>query len=55
MRNSTHRAHQVARAVGRIAHRAASVVAECNYAQNRLTQIRLIPDSYACDSQHRSR
>jgi hypothetical protein len=52
MRNTSSKAPGVAFAVRRLARRAAGVVAECNSAQRRLTQLRLSPDRYAPDSQH---
>jgi hypothetical protein len=52
MNSTNHRARQVALIIRGVARRAASVVAECNYAQRRLTQIRLSPDGYMNDSEH---
>jgi hypothetical protein len=53
--NNSNRTHQVTRTVRQIARRAASVVAECNYAQSRLTQLRLGLGSHSHDTSHRSR
>jgi hypothetical protein len=44
-----HRAHGTAPSLRRLARRAASVVAECNYAQRRLFHLRLSLDSYVYD------
>ena len=52
MTNTDYRARRVAPLIDRIARRAAGIVAECNYAQRRLTQLRLSPDSYIHDSEH---
>jgi hypothetical protein len=48
--SDTHlRAHGAAPSIRRLARRAASVVAECNYAQRRLFHLRLSLDSYVYD------
>ena len=48
---STHRAQAaIWRAACRAARRVADVVAECNYAQHRLYELRLDPERYALDS-----
>ncbi len=52
MKSTSNKALEVAFTVRRIARRAASVVAECNSAQRRLTQLRLSADRYVPDSQH---
>ena len=49
LKDTHHGAPGVAPVIHRIARRVGSVVAECNYAQRRLTQLRLSPDSYALD------
>jgi hypothetical protein len=53
--NNSNRIHQVASTVRQITRRAASVVAECNYAQKRLAELRFSPDRHSYDSLHRSR
>jgi hypothetical protein len=50
MSNIDYRAHGTAPIIRRIARRVASVVAEYNYAQRRLTQLRLSLDSYVYDA-----
>lgn len=52
LKDTNHRAHGAALIIHRIARRIGSVVAECNYAQRRLAQLRLNPDSYIDDSKH---
>jgi hypothetical protein len=49
MTNTDYRARRVAPLIDRIARRAAGIVAECNYAQRRLTQLRLSLDSHVYD------
>jgi hypothetical protein len=51
-KDTNRRARGVALVINRIARRIGSVVAECNYAQRRLTQLRLSPDTYIYDSEH---
>jgi hypothetical protein len=50
--SSNHQAHGLASVVQRMARRTASVVAECNYAERRLTELRFTPDSYRGDTRH---
>jgi hypothetical protein len=50
MSNDNHRDRGAARHVRQIARRVASVVAECNYAQRRLTELRLSPHRYVYDN-----
>jgi hypothetical protein len=52
MTSSEHQARGVARVVRRMARRAAAILTECNYAQRRLTQLRLSPDSYMRGEDH---
>ena len=52
MRNTSHKARRTAPIIRQIARRVASVVAECNYAQRRLMQLRVNPDSYVWGSPH---
>jgi hypothetical protein len=52
MSNTNDWGHGTAPTIRQIARRVVDVVAECNYAQRRLAQIRLSPDSYAWGSQH---
>jgi hypothetical protein len=52
LKDTNHSANGAALVIRRIARRIGSVVAECNYAQRRLTQLRLNPDSYIYDSEH---
>jgi hypothetical protein len=49
MTSTDRAATTVWRATRRAARRVADVVAECNYAQSRLLQLRLSPDRYALD------
>jgi hypothetical protein len=49
MSSTDHRAHRVAPFLSRMTRRAADIVAECNYAQRRLTQLRLSLDSHVYD------
>jgi hypothetical protein len=49
MSDTHHRAHGTAPSIRRLARRAASVVAECNYAQRRLFHLRFSLDSYVYD------
>ena len=49
MSTNDYRARRVAPFIGRMTRRAADIVAECNYAQRRLTQLRLSLDSYVYD------
>jgi hypothetical protein len=51
MSNTSDRARGTAPIIRQIARRIASVVAEYNYAQRRLMQLRLNPDSYVWGSQ----
>jgi hypothetical protein len=49
LKDTNQAARGVALVIHRIARRVGSVVAECNHAQRRLTQLRLSPDSYIPD------
>lgn len=49
MSNTEGQAHGIAPLIDRIARRAADIVAECNHAQRRLTQLRLSLDSHVYD------
>jgi hypothetical protein len=49
MSSTEGQAHGIAPLIDRIARRAAGIAAECNYAQRRLTQLRLSLDSYVDD------
>jgi hypothetical protein len=49
MSSTEGQAHGIAPLIDRIARRAAGIVAECNYAQRRLTQLRLSLDSHVYD------
>ena len=47
--NADYRARGVAPFISRMTRRAADIVAECSYAQRRLTHLRLSLDSYVYD------
>ena len=49
MSSTEAQARGIAPLIDRIARRAAGIAAECNYAQRRLTQLRLSLDSYVDD------
>jgi hypothetical protein len=49
MSSTEGQAHGIAPLIDRIARRAARIAAECNYAQRRLTQLRLSLDSHVYD------
>lgn len=49
MSNTDYRARRVVPFIGRMTRRATDIMAECSYAQRRLTQLRLSLDSHVYD------